>query len=196
MVAEEVHTGRVMAMQGGFDVIGSSYNRATQALRQPGSAFKPIVYVTALENGMTPLRECIYTVFEEEFWHNRYALRDLALLEAANGKALLLNTFENYSGGDLAVVHEMLTDDATVLGVADGGANSGGPVMRMFTRVPPPELSTRRVVTSELADGARLEIVLEFLQAPEVAIDRLRFDRRQARGLQAAWRRCGHRPRW
>jgi penicillin-binding protein 1A len=53
-VAEEVHTGRVMAMQGGFDVIGSSYNRATQALRQPGSAFKPVVYVTALENGMTP----------------------------------------------------------------------------------------------------------------------------------------------
>jgi penicillin-binding protein 1A len=53
-LVEEVHTGRVMAMQGGFDVIGSSYNRATQALRQPGSAFKPIVYVTALENGMTP----------------------------------------------------------------------------------------------------------------------------------------------
>ena len=53
-VAEEVHTGRVLAIQGGFDVIGSSYNRATQANRQPGSAFKPIVYVTALENGMTP----------------------------------------------------------------------------------------------------------------------------------------------
>lgn len=53
-VAEEVHTGRVLAMQGGFDVVGSSYNRATQALRQPGSAFKPIVYVTALENGMSP----------------------------------------------------------------------------------------------------------------------------------------------
>jgi penicillin-binding protein 1A len=53
-VAEEVHTGRVLAMQGGFDVIGSDFNRATQALRQPGSAFKPIVYVTALENGMTP----------------------------------------------------------------------------------------------------------------------------------------------
>ena len=53
-LAEEVHTGRVLAMQGGFDVIGSSYNRATQALRQPGSAFKPIVYVTALENGLTP----------------------------------------------------------------------------------------------------------------------------------------------
>ena len=54
MVAEEVHTGRVLAMQGGFDVVGSAYNRTTQALRQPGSAFKPITYVTALENGFTP----------------------------------------------------------------------------------------------------------------------------------------------
>ncbi|MGN6589957.1 MAG: penicillin-binding protein 1A [Sphingomicrobium sp.] len=54
MLVEEVHTGRVMAMQGGFDVIGSPYNRTTQALRQPGSAFKPIVYVTALQNGFTP----------------------------------------------------------------------------------------------------------------------------------------------
>ena len=53
-VAEEVNTGRVLAMQGGFDAIGSSYNRATQALRQPGSAFKPIVYETALENGLSP----------------------------------------------------------------------------------------------------------------------------------------------
>ncbi|HET9352981.1 MAG TPA: PBP1A family penicillin-binding protein [Sphingomicrobium sp.] len=53
-VAEEVRTGRVLAMQGGFDVIGSDFNRATQAQRQPGSAFKPVVYVTALENGMSP----------------------------------------------------------------------------------------------------------------------------------------------
>jgi penicillin-binding protein 1A len=53
-LAEEVRTGRILAMQGGFDSIGSSYNRATQAKRQPGSSFKPIVYVTALENGMTP----------------------------------------------------------------------------------------------------------------------------------------------
>ena len=53
-LAEEVRTGRVLAMQGGFDVVGSSYNRATQAMRQPGSAFKPIVYEAALENGMTP----------------------------------------------------------------------------------------------------------------------------------------------
>ncbi|HUE80255.1 MAG TPA: PBP1A family penicillin-binding protein [Sphingomicrobium sp.] len=54
MVAQEVRTGRVLAMQGGFDSIGASYNRATQALRQSGSAFKPVVYEAALENGMTP----------------------------------------------------------------------------------------------------------------------------------------------
>jgi penicillin-binding protein 1A len=54
MVVEEVATGRILAMQGGWDVRGSSFNRATQALRQPGSTFKPIVYSAALDNGMTP----------------------------------------------------------------------------------------------------------------------------------------------
>ena len=39
--------------------------------------------IDVLENGTNPLQECIYTVFEEEFWHNRYTLRDLAKLEAA-----------------------------------------------------------------------------------------------------------------
>ncbi|WP_114228485.1 MULTISPECIES: penicillin-binding protein 1A [Sphingomonas] len=53
-MAEEVRTGRVLAMQGGFDSRGSSYNRVLQANRQPGSTFKPIVYYTALNNGMTP----------------------------------------------------------------------------------------------------------------------------------------------
>jgi hypothetical protein len=38
--------------------------------------------IEVLENGPNPLQECLYTVFEEEFWHNRYALRDLAQLEA------------------------------------------------------------------------------------------------------------------
>jgi len=53
-VAEEVQSGRVLAMQGGWDVRGSGFNRATQALRQPGSTFKPIVYSAALDAGMTP----------------------------------------------------------------------------------------------------------------------------------------------
>ncbi len=54
MVVENPHTGQVLAMQGGFDYRGSSFNRATQAQRQPGSTFKPFVYAAALDNGMTP----------------------------------------------------------------------------------------------------------------------------------------------
>ncbi|OYY91782.1 MAG: penicillin-binding protein [Sphingomonas sp. 28-66-16] len=54
MVVEEPGTGRVLAMQGGFDQRLGSFNRATQAMRQPGSTIKPIVYSAALENGMTP----------------------------------------------------------------------------------------------------------------------------------------------
>ena len=52
-VAENPHTGQVLAMQGGFDA-REPFNRATQALRQPGSAFKPVVYSAALDSGMTP----------------------------------------------------------------------------------------------------------------------------------------------
>lgn len=53
-VVEEPQTGRVLAMQGGFDASLQAFNRATQAERQPGSTIKPIVYSAALEGGMTP----------------------------------------------------------------------------------------------------------------------------------------------
>ena len=53
-VAMDPQTGRVLAMQGGFSYQASSFNRATQANRQPGSAFKPFVYAAALDNGYTP----------------------------------------------------------------------------------------------------------------------------------------------
>ncbi|MGH6970146.1 MAG: penicillin-binding protein 1A, partial [Caulobacteraceae bacterium] len=54
IVAMDPNTGRVLAMVGGYSFSLSSFNRATQAWRQPGSAFKPFVYATALENGFTP----------------------------------------------------------------------------------------------------------------------------------------------
>jgi penicillin-binding protein 1A len=54
LVAMDPRTGRVLAMVGGFSFAESEFNRATQALRQPGSSFKPIVYSAALDNGYTP----------------------------------------------------------------------------------------------------------------------------------------------
>ncbi|TIL44977.1 penicillin-binding protein 1A [Mesorhizobium sp.] len=54
LIAMDPHTGRVLAMVGGFSYSLSEFNRTTQAMRQPGSSFKPIVYAAALDNGYTP----------------------------------------------------------------------------------------------------------------------------------------------
>ena len=54
LVALDPHTGRVLAMSGGFSFELSQFNRATQARRQPGSTFKLFVYLAALESGMSP----------------------------------------------------------------------------------------------------------------------------------------------
>ena len=53
-MAMDVNTGRVLAIQGGFSYQHSSFNRATQATRQPGSVFKPFVYASALDSGYSP----------------------------------------------------------------------------------------------------------------------------------------------
>ena len=54
IVVMDPHSGRVVALSGGFDFKLSNFNRASQAKRQPGSAFKPFVYISALENGLQP----------------------------------------------------------------------------------------------------------------------------------------------
>ncbi|HKO96906.1 MAG TPA: PBP1A family penicillin-binding protein [Pyrinomonadaceae bacterium] len=56
LVALDPHTGNILAMVGGRDYASSQLNRATDARRQPGSTFKPFVYATALEDGMSPVR--------------------------------------------------------------------------------------------------------------------------------------------
>jgi penicillin-binding protein 1A len=83
MVVQEVATGRVLAMQGGFDARGDDFNRATQAQRQPGSTFKPVVYSAALDNGMTPASIIVdgpFCVYQ--------------------GAALGQKCFRNFSGGN------------------------------------------------------------------------------------------------
>lgn len=59
MLLQEPFSGRVLAMQGGFDSGLGSFNRATQALRQPGSTIKPFVYGTGLDFGMSPATEIV-----------------------------------------------------------------------------------------------------------------------------------------
>jgi penicillin-binding protein 1A len=54
LVALDPHTGRILAMSGGYDYAKSQFNRVTQAKRQPGSAFKPFVYLAALDSGYSP----------------------------------------------------------------------------------------------------------------------------------------------
>ena len=73
IIALDPHTGRVLAMQGGWTHVASKFNRATQAERQPGSAFKPFVYLAALDEGFTPATRVLDAPFVIEqapgdFW--------------------------------------------------------------------------------------------------------------------------------
>ena len=54
VLAIDNRTGQIKAMVGGYSFERSKFNRATQALRQVGSAFKPFVYTTAIDRGYTP----------------------------------------------------------------------------------------------------------------------------------------------
>jgi penicillin-binding protein 1A len=66
VVALDPFTGHVRAISGGFSFEASEFNRATQAMRQPGSAFKPFVYAAALDNGFTPVSKVLDTPFSVE----------------------------------------------------------------------------------------------------------------------------------
>ncbi len=81
LVAMDPFTGRVFAMVGGFSHDQSEFNRATQAQRQPGSAYKPFVYATALDNGYTP---------------SSIVLDEAIEIDQGNGE---IWRPENYSGG-------------------------------------------------------------------------------------------------
>ncbi len=68
LIAIDPHTGRVLAMMGGYSFFKSPFNRVTQAKRQPGSSFKPFVYGAALERGYTPATQILdspYVYYDE-----------------------------------------------------------------------------------------------------------------------------------
>src|SRR3954468_781104 len=66
IVAMDPHTGRVLALSGGFSYASSQFDRAMQAMRQPGSSFKPFVYAAALDNGYTPASKVLDAPFEKD----------------------------------------------------------------------------------------------------------------------------------
>ena len=74
LIALDPHTGRVLAMAGGYSFWKSQFNRVTQAERQPGSSFKPFVYAAALENGYTPASQILdapfvdFDIEQDDFW--------------------------------------------------------------------------------------------------------------------------------
>ncbi len=83
-VAMDPFTGRVLAMVGGFSYDQSEFNRATQAQRQPGSSFKPLVYAAALDNGYTP---------------SSIVLDEPVEIDQGNGEIWRPENFEGKSGG-------------------------------------------------------------------------------------------------
>lgn len=89
LVALDPHTGNIVAMVGGRNYAESQLNRATDAMRQPGSTFKPFVYAAALEDGISPVqmfmdapREFVYDrnkVYQPANYGGGYSMRDVTM---------------------------------------------------------------------------------------------------------------------
>ena len=89
LVAVDPHTGNILAMVGGRNYAESQLNRATDAMRQPGSTFKPFVYAAALEDGMSPVqmfmdapREFVYDrnkVYQPANYGGGYSMREVTM---------------------------------------------------------------------------------------------------------------------
>lgn len=124
IIALDPHTGRVLAMQGGWTQNGtSSFNRATQAQRQPGSAFKPFVYLAALDNGFTPSTKILDAPFVIEqapgdFWRptnysNKFYGPSTIRMGVEKSRNLMTVRLANKLG------METVVDYATQFGIAD-----------------------------------------------------------------------------
>ena len=138
LVVIEPNSGRVLALVGGYSFSLSNFNRATQAMRQPGSAFKPFVYATALENGFTPASEVLDAPIElrgaspDEVWRPKnYEDKYLGMTSLRRGLMLSRNTMTvrlaqsigmakiRTTAIDAGVVNDMLPVLAMALGAGE-----------------------------------------------------------------------------
>ena len=94
VVVMDPHTREVLALCGGYDYYDSPFNRAVQAQRQPGSAFKPIVYSAALNAGFTPAHMFVDTalIFDDGWRPRNYGTRFHGRVSLRKAIALSLNT--------------------------------------------------------------------------------------------------------
>jgi len=189
MVAMDPNTGRVLAMVGGFSFDQSQFNRATQAYRQPGSSFKPIVYSSALDNGYTPSTQVVDAPIEidqgqgggvwrpENFSNGKY----LGPTTLRNALRLSLNTVTVRLAQDIGM--PLISEYAKRFGVYDELPNY------LSYALGAGETTTMRMVTaySMLANGGR--------RVKPTLIDRIqdryghtifKHDARECRGCDAA----------
>lgn len=101
LIAMDPHTGRVLALIGGYSFEQSQFNRATQAERQPGSSFKPFVYAAALQNGFTPASQVLDAPFVIE-------RQDIECEENEQGALELLGASEDR---DTETLEELVEED-------------------------------------------------------------------------------------
>jgi penicillin-binding protein 1A len=193
MVAMDPNTGRVLAMVGGFSFDQSQFNRATQAYRQPGSSFKPIVYSSALDNGYTPSTQVVDAPIEidqgqggqvwrpDNFSNGKY----LGPTTLRNALRLSLNTVTVRLAQDIGM--PLISEYAKRFGVYDELPNY------LSYALGAGETTAMRMVTaySMLANGGR--------RVKPTLIDRIqdrygrtifKHDARECRGCDAAdgWR--------
>ncbi len=189
MVAMDPNTGRVLAMVGGFSFDQSQFNRATQAYRQPGSSFKPIVYSSALDNGYTPSTQVVDAPIEidqgqgggvwrpDNFSNGKY----LGPTTLRNALRLSLNTVTVRLAQDIGM--PLISEYAKRFGVYDELPNY------LSYALGAGETTTMRMVTaySMLANGGR--------RVKPTLIDRIqdryghtifKHDARECRGCDAA----------
>ncbi len=147
LVALDPHTGRILAMQGGYSFFRSSFNRVTQSRRQPGSSFKPFVYAAALERGYTPVDRVLDSAFvsydpsTQKYWSPK---------NYTAGQSYGLVTMRSALERSLNMVTARVAQDIGMPAVSDLAERAG-----VYERLPPYAAMSLGAGETSLLDLAR-----------------------------------------